>query len=326
MRQERVTRAEVARRAGVSKTAVTYALAGRPGSHLSAATVSRVRSTAQALGYQPHFAARSLARGATCIVGILLPSQEMQFQLYYSRMIAGIAASAELSPYNFLYLGQDQPPKYRRCLEQGWLDGVIVIQSRTDASHVQAVARSGLPAVTVNYLNRSGLPSVSADYEGSVVDAHRLLRERGCRRIAFFCTRGDCQPNHRLVAAAASLPAPGLLHVDLDRYPGVAAAWAAEVAGREVDGFIVDGVAAGIEVLRLSRPGARVRVAERSRVVIFRTTENESATPPGAMLLHAPAEAVGAAAWQSMEKILAGSDVERTTLVPFTPSSQGGLP
>jgi len=61
MEKTRITRTDVARRAGVSKTAVTYALTGAPGTHLSAATVKRVLSAARALGYQPNFAARSLA-------------------------------------------------------------------------------------------------------------------------------------------------------------------------------------------------------------------------------------------------------------------------
>jgi hypothetical protein len=321
MRRSGVTRADVARRAGVSKTAVTYALAGTPGARLSDGTVRRVRAAARALGYQPNFAARSLVQGRTDIVGLLLPSREMQFYSYYSRMISGLLSASEAAPHHFLYLGQDHPRKYRRCLEEGYLDGVVVLQSRTDGSHAEAVAGGRIPAVTVNYLNTAGLPEVSPDYEGSVDEAHRLLVEQGSRRIAFLCPRLDCQPNHRMVVRHAELArklagTAELVHVDLDGFPSVADAWREAVADGGYDGFVVDGVPNGVEVARLAaaegRPVGRLR-----GLVIFRTGEPEMPVPGGAILLSAPAEAVGVAAWRVMERLLAGGPVEATTLVPF---------
>ena len=321
MNSGRITRAEVALKAGVSKTAVTYALAGTPGTHISAATVKRVLSAARALGYQPNFAARSLAEGRTNIVGILLPSQEMQFNLYYSRMIAGMLEAAEATAYHFLYLGQNHPRKYQRCLDQGYLDGVVVLQSRTESSHAATVARSTIPAVTVNYLNRAGLPAVSPDYEGSLDEALRLLMGGGARRIALVCPRLDCQPNHRLVARHAELVRSlrgmaHLVHVDLDGFASVADAWREAIAGRRFDGFVVDGVQNGIETARLMTASGQ-RPGEDCGLVIFRTCEPEMAVPPHAMLLEAPAEAVGREAWRVMEKVLEGSRAKRTSLVPF---------
>jgi DNA-binding LacI/PurR family transcriptional regulator len=321
MGKTRITRAEVARKAGVSKTAVTYALAGTPGTHLSPATVKRVLSAARTLGYQPNFAARSLAEGRTNIVGLLLPSQEMQFNLYYARMIAGMLSAAEATSYHFLYLGQDQPRKYRRCLDQGYLDGVVVLQSSTDTSHATMVARRNIPAVTVNFLNQDGLPEVSPDYEGSLVEAHYLLADRGARRIAFLCPRGDCQPNHRMLVRHAELArelgnARELVHVDLDGFPSVAEAWRKTIAGKGFDGFVVDGTLNGIEASRLIAADSE-RLGTELGLVIFRTGEPATMMPSGVILLESPAEAVGTEAWRIMEKALAGSPVERTTLVPF---------
>lgn len=328
MGRKGATRADVARRAGVSKTAVTYALTGTPGSRLSAGTVRRVVAAARALGYQPNFAARSLVEGRTHIVGLLLPSREMQFSLYYSRMISGLLSASEKTPYHFLYLGQDHPAKYRQCLEQGYLDGVVVMQSSTDRTHAEAVAARRLPAVTVNHLNSAGLPEVSADYEGSVEAAHRLLLARGARRIAFLCPRLDCQPNHRMIVRHAELAArlagtAELVLVDLDGYPSVADAWRDAVAGGRFDGFVVDGVPIGIEAARLAAKDGRP-VGDGCGLVIFRTGEPEMPVPRGAIVLSAPAEAVGAAAWKVMEQVLAGRPVEATTLVPFAATGPAG--
>jgi DNA-binding LacI/PurR family transcriptional regulator len=319
MRRKGATRDDVARRAGVSKTAVTYALAGTPGARLSPSTVRRVRAAARALGYRPNFAARSLVRGRTGIVGLLLPSREAQFRLYYSRMISGLLAASDDTPFHFLYLGQDHPEKYQRCLEEGYLDGVVVLQSRTDGAHVRAVAARGVPAVTLNFLNAEGLPEVSADYEGSVDEAHRLLAEQGARRIALVCPRVDCQPNHRMVVRHAELARElrgkvEMVHVDLDGFATLDEAWRGAISRGGFDGLVVDGLEHGLAVARLAAAGGR----DVGRgLVIFSTGETDLPAPPGATVLSAPAEAVGIAAWGIMERLLAGSPVERTTLVPF---------
>ncbi len=150
----------------------------------------------------------------------------------------------------------------------------MVLQSRTDGSHAEAVAGRRIPAVTVNYLNAAGLPEVSADYEGSVEEAHRLLVEQGARRIAFLCPRLDCQPNHRMVVRHAELArrlagTAELVHVDLDGFPSVADAWREAVADGGYDGFVVDGVPNGVEVARLAAADGGP-VGRRRGLVMFR--------------------------------------------------------
>lgn len=327
MKRGGATRDDVARRAGVSKTAVTYALAGTPGARLAPGTVRRVRAAARALGYRPNFAARSLVRGRTGIVGLLLPSREAQFRLSYSRMIAGMLAASDETPFHFLYLGQDHSAKYGRCLDEGYLDGTIVLQSRTDGAHVRFVAARGIPAVTVNFLNAEGLPEVSADYEGSVDAACRLLASRGARRVALVCPLVDCQPNHRMVARFAELARERggrreFVHVDLGGYPSTAAAWREAIAGGGFDGLVVDGLENGREIARLAADARSGRGVPG--MVVFSTGEPEgAAVASGAAVLAAPAEAVGAAAWRVMERLLAGEPVERTTLVPFVGAAGG---
>ncbi len=319
MSRKGVTRDDVARRAGVSKTAVTYALAGTPGTRISPATVRRVRAAARALGYRPNFAARSLVRGRTGIVGLLLPSREAQFRLYYSRMISGLLAASDDTPFHFLYLGQDHPVKYERCLEEGYLDGIVVLQSRTDGAHVRSVAGRGIPAVTLNFLNAEGIPEVSADYEGSVDEAHRRLAGQGARRIAFVCPRVDCQPNHRMVARHAELARElrgtvEMVLVDLDGFANLDEAWRTAIRRGGFDGLVVDGLESGLAVARLAAAGGR---DVGGSLVIFSTGEPDLPVPAGATVLSAPAEAVGTAAWRVMEGLLGGTPVERTTLVPF---------
>ncbi len=56
---KRPTIADIARRAGVSKGAVSYALNGQPG--VSEATRQRIVAIAQEIGFSPNSAARALS-------------------------------------------------------------------------------------------------------------------------------------------------------------------------------------------------------------------------------------------------------------------------
>ena len=68
----RITMADVARHAGVSKTTVSRVLNGKD--DLDAGTAARVRSVIAELGYVPSSGAVGLARGRTSTVGVLVPS------------------------------------------------------------------------------------------------------------------------------------------------------------------------------------------------------------------------------------------------------------
>ncbi|MFI6077982.1 LacI family DNA-binding transcriptional regulator [Actinoplanes sp. NPDC051343] len=69
----RVTSADVARLAGVSRATVSYVLNDTPRQTISADTRSRVRTAAATLGYAPSAAARTLRTGRSDVVLLLLP-------------------------------------------------------------------------------------------------------------------------------------------------------------------------------------------------------------------------------------------------------------
>jgi DNA-binding LacI/PurR family transcriptional regulator len=69
----RVTSADVAKRAGVSRATVSYVLNDTPHQTISAGTRSRVIEAATSLGYAPSAAARALRTGRSDVVLCLLP-------------------------------------------------------------------------------------------------------------------------------------------------------------------------------------------------------------------------------------------------------------
>jgi LacI family transcriptional regulator len=66
------TRADVARRAGVSTAVVSYVVNNGP-RRVSPATADRVRAAVEALRYSPNLAARSLRTGSSQMLGLVVP-------------------------------------------------------------------------------------------------------------------------------------------------------------------------------------------------------------------------------------------------------------
>lgn len=116
MSTKRVTLADVAARAGVSKTAVSLILNNRPGSRLSDDAVARVHEAAEALRYRPNPAARSLRLGRTTTIGFI--SDEVTVTRFASAMIRGLLDVADEHDHGVLIAETGQHPKrFEEALE-----------------------------------------------------------------------------------------------------------------------------------------------------------------------------------------------------------------
>ena len=89
-RPTRPTIADVARRAGVSRAAVSFAVNGRPG--VADETRARILRAAEELGWQPSFPARALTKARTGAVGLVLVRRSDQLEVddFFVRFLAGV--------------------------------------------------------------------------------------------------------------------------------------------------------------------------------------------------------------------------------------------
>jgi DNA-binding LacI/PurR family transcriptional regulator len=92
----RPTMADVAARAGVSRTLVSFILDGKPGA--SDATRQRVLAIADEIGYRPDSAARLLALGRSRTLGVLTDVR----QLFQAELVTEIYPAAESCGYEVL--------------------------------------------------------------------------------------------------------------------------------------------------------------------------------------------------------------------------------
>ncbi|MEV4755354.1 LacI family DNA-binding transcriptional regulator [Micromonospora sp. NPDC049559] len=186
---KRPTIADIARRAGVSKGAVSYALNGQPG--VSEATRQRILAIAQEIGFNPNSAARALSGATANAIGLALcrPARILGVEPFFMELISGVEAELSARSYALtLQIVSEQETEiavYRRWWGERRVDGVLVCDLRVDDRRVAALEELQLPAVVIGGPGHTGgLASVWSDDAAALVEAVEYLVALGHRRIA----------------------------------------------------------------------------------------------------------------------------------------------
>ncbi|MEV4102332.1 LacI family DNA-binding transcriptional regulator [Nonomuraea sp. NPDC049649] len=186
---KRPTIADIARRAGVSKVAVSYALNDRPG--VSPAKRAAIKAIAEEIGWRPNSAARALNDARARSVGLTLcrPARVLGVEPFFMELISGI--ETELSPRSYALMLQvvttpeQETELYRRWWGEGRVDGAILVDLRFSDSRVTALDELGMPAVVLGDPSAAGaLTPVWADDAAAVRETVSYLHALGHRRIA----------------------------------------------------------------------------------------------------------------------------------------------
>jgi len=173
--------ADVAREAGVSKTAVSFAF--NSPERLSPGTAARIRDVATALGYRPHPVARMLTQGRTRTLGVLTPQalSVVFANPYFATFSEGVAAVAEEAGYGLLFVS----PVYgslARAVNRATVDGFVAIGLASDHPEVEQIRRAGLPIVMVDSaVSFPEYAAVDVDDEGGAHLAAEHLLSLGHR-------------------------------------------------------------------------------------------------------------------------------------------------
>jgi alanine racemase len=182
---ERATRiriADVAREAGVSKTAVSFAF-NSPG-RLRPETASRILEIADLLGYRPNPVARMLTQRRTMTIGVVTPKAlSVSFSNpYFGAFAEGVALAAEQSGYGLHFISPLHG-SLARAVDRATVDGVVAIGLHGSHPEVEELQRGGLPFVLVDSSALPDLPSIDVDDEGGAKAAADHLLELGHREF-----------------------------------------------------------------------------------------------------------------------------------------------
>ena len=187
MTGKRATLADVARLAGLSPTAASMILNGRPNTRLSQDAHDRVFAAAEALGYRPNVAARGLRTDKTSTIAFI--SDVVATTRFASGLIRGALAAAEDADHVMLVLetGGD-PARESEAVEavlDRQVDGIIFASMRAREFFVPDLPPS-TGVVMLNATNSKHTASVLPDEHRGGRRAVELLAERGHRSIALI--------------------------------------------------------------------------------------------------------------------------------------------
>jgi DNA-binding LacI/PurR family transcriptional regulator len=176
----RATLADVAVAAGVSRATASRALGDNP--HVSQATRARVWAAAERLSFEPNHLARSLRRGSTMGIGIVVPDVATAF---YAAALKGAQERLEGAGYHALVVSTERAARRERAairtLGAHRVDGLIVATSG-------GYEDIGVPTVFFdNVPAGAGAGAVALENAAGITTlVQHLAGEHGHRRIAYL--------------------------------------------------------------------------------------------------------------------------------------------
>lgn len=183
----RPTIMDIAKAAGVSKGAVSYALNGRPG--VSEKTRARILGIAHDLGWAPNGPARALSPGGRVgAFGLVVdrPASVLGVEPFFMRLVSGIETELVGRGVDLLLQVtadmQAELSAYRRWSAERRVDGVLMVDLRVDDPRVAEVEALPLPAVVLGGPEGAGsLPCLWNDDASTMAEVVHYLAALGHR-------------------------------------------------------------------------------------------------------------------------------------------------
>ena len=181
------TMLEVARRANVALSTVSYALNGtRP---VSEETRRRISQAMAELGYQPNALARGLASKRSRIIALLFPALPRGFGATELEFVTGAAEAAQGRGYHLVLWPTEihGVGELQQLVGQNLVDGVLVMEVRLNDERLELLGQIGVPFSMIGRTSTtSNLSFADIDFEQATRDAVTYLVDFGHRQIAFL--------------------------------------------------------------------------------------------------------------------------------------------
>lgn len=177
---------DIAKYLGTTPATVSRALNNHPS--ISEKTKAKILEAAVRLDYRRNTLASSLRLGKTSIIGVIVPSAEINF---FGSVLHGIDSVANKSGYNILIYQSNESTKFEiqgiKTFLSARVAGILVsiAKDTLDYSHFLEVKESGVPIVFFDRANTEiGIHSVVIDdYKGAYIATEHLIKQ-GYKNIA----------------------------------------------------------------------------------------------------------------------------------------------
>lgn len=179
-----VTAADVARRAGVSRSAVSRTFT--PGASVSHEARRRILKAATHLGYRVNRLAQSLNQARSNVIGLVGTNLQQPF---HAELLATLSAALLADGFQCMLLnaanaGRDIGAVMARVLEYR-VAAIVVMSGTPPARIVEECLDNGVPVVLINkLLPKLPVDTVVADHAAGGRQAAQHLLDAGCRHLA----------------------------------------------------------------------------------------------------------------------------------------------
>lgn len=179
---------DIAEKAGVSIATVSRTLNGGP---VKENTKKKIMEIIEEEGYIPNVYAKNLNSQSVKIVGVFLPDIE---DIYGSRVIAVLEKEMKKKGYDMILYnigdGIDQISKHVSMMISRRIDALFVVGSKfqqSPALEILAKASEQMPIIGINTeFDHQGMYSVLSDDRGAIIDAIKMLYDKGHRRFLYL--------------------------------------------------------------------------------------------------------------------------------------------
>ncbi|MEN6500424.1 MAG: LacI family DNA-binding transcriptional regulator [Rectinema sp.] len=189
----KVTIRDIALRAGVSKTTVSFAL-NYP-ERISKDTYKRIMAIVEELGYVPNPFARSLTTKRLGAIGLLLPQRigDIFGNPHLAQVISGIGEECEQKEFSLAILPLVRG-KIVEAARKSYVDGLLTIGVGPDHEVISLLKKNHIPFVTIDGEESSSTINIGIDHRSAAKDIMRHVLEQGFRQIAILSLEPDTKP------------------------------------------------------------------------------------------------------------------------------------
>jgi|SRR6267154_393588 len=174
-----VTQEQIARKLGVSRQLVTFALAGYP--QISKESRKRILAAAREMGYRPNPYARALKNGRSGIIGLWIPDQISTHYTHVARELNRLVKGARHELISSeVSIAEDQ-----QMLSHVPMDGIFVVDAPEQADiYRKSPLASRVPIISMGADCSENTDAVQVDLFSGALEVMEHLIGAGFRRIS----------------------------------------------------------------------------------------------------------------------------------------------
>lgn len=177
---------DVARRAGVSPSTVSYVLSGKRS--ISQTTQRRVEDSIRELGYHPHAGAQALASSRSNVLALVMPLRSGIHVPVQMQFAASVVTTARAHDHDVLLLTQEEGEDgLRRVADSALVDALVVMDVQMHDARIPLLRSLDLPSVLIGFpANADGLTCIDLDFSATGEACVHHLALLGHRCVALL--------------------------------------------------------------------------------------------------------------------------------------------